>query len=1626
MYAIKFLSLQKSELEYEVAIRGTTPCSKVADLRKQIVKLVSEYPSEEVLESPFDVVEDLTGCLEVLGKVEKILQEPQPDIAVVKRAENLLNHLYHRLHRIAPTEESKVQYDETLSLYKNFVGQFRSFLEKGVDTLSMCSSSQEPPSDQLGTPVINVTCDRSSILDLGKIKFDGDTCVRAFIERVSEYCSARNISDARLLSFGTEIFTGNALHWFRSVRDQVSSWDELKALLRQDFDTLDFDYRLLAEIRARTQGESENITIYLSIISGIDFWRAFKICPKYLGSITLSETSLAEIKANTPEVCLQSYNNLDEAQKLIADNIVQQFKDISIEVKGLGRTSLITHHIDTGDAQPIRQRYYRMSPEKQRILQEQVDEMLELDVVDRCESAWSSPVLIVYKSNGQPRFCLDSRKLNSVTKRDAYNLPYVSEILDNLRDAKFLSSVDLSKAFWQIPIAPEDQEKTAFYVPGRGTLKFKTTAFGLTNAPATQQRLVDMLFGDFDLKTFAYLDDIIVVSSSFEEHVSLLLRVLEKLKHANLTINLEKCKFFRSQLKYLGYVVDEHGLRTDPSKVEAILNYPTPTSRKDLKRFLGTATWYRRFVPNFSTVAGPLNKLTSNKKNAPPFKWTPEVDASFNKLKECLVSAPVLSCPNYDLPFEVHTDASDYGVGAMLTQTVDGKEHPIAYMSRSLTGAEKNYSITERETLAVITALEHWRCYLENGQTFTVYTDHSALKWFLSLTNPTGRLARYSPQINTVERYNKTIMTCVSTFVDNDHRAWDTNIPKIQFAINNSVNESTGYTPSFLVYGRNYVRAKSLTVGRPTKKNIYLLIAPVKKVIPAQIPRTHGWRYPTLFRGKCGQVLDLTESNLFGPLVRVQTRVTAELERPARLLTPTRRGHHGAGESSHYVQLVRVQTRVTAELERPARLLTPTRRGHHGAGESSHYVQLVRVQTRVTAELERPARLLTPTRRGHHGAGESSHYLVRVQTRVTAELERPARLLTPTRRGHHGAGESSHYVQLVRVQTRVTAELERPARLLTPTRRGHHGAGESSHYVQLVRVQTRVTAELERPARLLTPTRRGHHGAGESSHYVQLVRVQTRVTAELERPARLLAPTRREHHGAECRLVWPRSWSDQLDYSRRLDVDIMEQVLSASSDNEEIPRLMLHSSKSSSSIESSSSERQHRLRSDNDKLQLQVTHLEMQVTHLETRLRDKDALITELNRIRDKLVSDWQAAKLRYEAERDNSGRLQLLLDSQKETCDSLQKQDSSMINILKKRLESSMATELELQQQVQHYRARLATYEAQSPPASPAAQHVSNMTRNMTHYRARLATYEAQSPPASPAAQHVSNMTRNMTHYRERLATHEAQSPPASPAAQHADTIERLRGETSVLKSRLDVERSRRGELQAALETLSAQAQRENNGKSEQINELRQELAEIRRWRCRRLFYIASRLDVERSRCGELQAALETLSAQAQRENNGKSEQINELRQELAEIRRLKHEAGLELVRAQELLHIQAGTIRELERKLSAVGKQRPIDDALTEIEEHKSSLTREISSLKKCLLESAASERSDTVAQLKAEKQALQETVNRLQNQAQLDARPAEDKEQAVSRLYTDGCFDVIKCLLEYYVRCFCFCCL
>lgn len=488
------------------------------------------------------------------------------------------------------------------------------------------------------------------------------------------------------------------------------------------------------------------------LLFGINFWRVFQIAPDVLALLETGDRTAEDVvsRAIVSEVRhLLDLDSLRADERTQAEAILEEFRTISSEVMGLGRTGLLSHDINTGDAPPIKQRYYMLSQQKLAELNRQLDEMLQQDVVEPSISPWNNPVTMAPKADGTLRFCLDSRKLNEVSKHDAYPLPYITQILDQLGQAKFLSSIDLKSAFWQIPLTPGSKEKTAFTVPSRGLFQFKVMCFGLTSAPATQQRLMDLLFGpEFGGRIFIYLDDIIVVSSTLEEHLRLLRTVVDRLSYANLTINLKKCHFFRRQLKYLGYVVDEFGLRTDPGKINSIVNFPIPTSRKEVKRFLGTASYYRRFIKNFSNIAGPLNKLTSSRKGAPPFLWSPAANEAFSELKLALTTAPVLACPDFTQPFAVHCDASDYGIGGALTQEVNGEEHPIAYFSHSLNANERNYSATEKEAMAVVLTVEHFRPYLEGDKPFRVITDHASLKWFLNLKNPTGRLERWGCRLS--------------------------------------------------------------------------------------------------------------------------------------------------------------------------------------------------------------------------------------------------------------------------------------------------------------------------------------------------------------------------------------------------------------------------------------------------------------------------------------------------------------------------------------------------------------------------------------------------------------------------------------------------------------------------------------------------------------------------------------------------------------------------------------------------------------------------------------------------------------------------------------------------------------
>lgn len=473
------------------------------------------------------------------------------------------------------------------------------------------------------------------------------------------------------------------------------------------------------------------------LILGIDFWMSMDIVPDLRQSIWHFSENAPPVKINS----ILTESSLNPSQKNALDKLIAN----KMELMGttLGRTHLVSHEIELlPGTKPIKQRYYPVSPAKQNIIDEEIKKMLDDGVIEPCKSPWSSPICLVKKKDDSYRFCVDYRQLNAVTRKDAYPLPLISSILDRLRDAKYLSSLDIKSAYWQVPIAESSRDYTAFTVPN-GLYRFRVMPFGLTNAPATWQRLIDSVLCGVDLKSssvMVYLDDVIIISQDFDSHLETLDKVFNLLHAAGLLVSFDKCQFCRPELKYLGYVVDEIGLRPDPEKIQAILNIPPPRNVKDIRRFIGTASYYRRFVPQFSTIIAPLSNLT--KKNV-KWCWSPECDTSFRTLKETLVTAPILTCPDFSRTFYVQTDASAYGIGCVLTQFFEDGEKVICYLSRTLTSQERKYSSVERELIAVIWSLEKLRHYVE-GFHFKVITDCHSLLWLHRLKDPQGRLARWA------------------------------------------------------------------------------------------------------------------------------------------------------------------------------------------------------------------------------------------------------------------------------------------------------------------------------------------------------------------------------------------------------------------------------------------------------------------------------------------------------------------------------------------------------------------------------------------------------------------------------------------------------------------------------------------------------------------------------------------------------------------------------------------------------------------------------------------------------------------------------------------------------------------
>ena len=364
--------------------------------------------------------------------------------------------------------------------------------------------------------------------------------------------------------------------------------------------------------------------------------------------------------------------------------------------------------------------------------------MLRLGIIEESHSPWMSPAVYVPKKTGGLRICIDYRELNKRTKRDSYPLPLIDEVQDRLAGSTIFSTLDLQSGYWQMPLNPSDKEKTAFCPgPGFRLYQFCRMPFGLMNAPSSFQRMMDQIFRSLPFVS-SYIDDVLIHSSSVREHKEHLQEVFNRISEAGLTLRGQKCKLGLSEVKYLGHVFSAAGMQPDPEKVSVTRNWPTPTNVAEVRQFLGLASYYRRYISQFAQIATPLHQLTC--KNS-IFQWSSACQESFDTLKSKLMTPPTLAYPHTHTqsgPFVLHTDASSHGVGAVLEQ--DGRV--IVYVSRALTAAERNYSVIQKECLAIVYATKQFRQYLL-GRPFELMTDHAPLQW-LSAQKAEGMLARWS------------------------------------------------------------------------------------------------------------------------------------------------------------------------------------------------------------------------------------------------------------------------------------------------------------------------------------------------------------------------------------------------------------------------------------------------------------------------------------------------------------------------------------------------------------------------------------------------------------------------------------------------------------------------------------------------------------------------------------------------------------------------------------------------------------------------------------------------------------------------------------------------------------------
>ncbi|XP_018648667.1 KRAB-A domain-containing protein [Schistosoma mansoni] len=501
-------------------------------------------------------------------------------------------------------------------------------------------------------------------------------------------------------------------------------------------------------------------TLTWDMILGVDFMLEHKACI-FMDSLEakFGETKIRLHHTNTPFKVV-SYVGISDLVRQVNDKrtlkekdrhatiaVLQQFSSVFEESISGNRTSTVQHTICTGDHRPLRQPPRRVPVHYQPQLDTMIKDMLDKNIIVPSSSPWASPIVLVKKKDSSLRLCIDYRRLNAITKRDSFPLPRIDAILDALSGACWFSTLDLASGYWQVEVRPQDRKKTAFVVPN-GLYEFQVMPFGLTNAPATFQRLMQTVLQDIvPHKCLIYLDDIIVYGSTPEQHNANLKAVLHRLQQHNLKVKPSKCRLLQKEVVFLGHRITADGVGTDKEKTRVIVNWPQPKSPEDVRSFLGLASYYRRFVRDFASLAAPLHRLTHKGRK---FLWTTECQQAFDVLKTRLSSPPILAVPDTSVSggeFILDTDASSSAIGAVLSQVApDGQERVIAYASRRLDKSETRYSTTRREMLALVKFLQHFRHYLL-GKPFRVRTDHRALQWLRSFREPEGQVARWQERL---------------------------------------------------------------------------------------------------------------------------------------------------------------------------------------------------------------------------------------------------------------------------------------------------------------------------------------------------------------------------------------------------------------------------------------------------------------------------------------------------------------------------------------------------------------------------------------------------------------------------------------------------------------------------------------------------------------------------------------------------------------------------------------------------------------------------------------------------------------------------------------------------------------